>query len=181
MQKLDNKVGAQINLIKLPANTAFEFEFDKETDWVKSLLEELNESATYKRPENLLNETSLVIRGEVQKKNKVEMSEYLLATGTIEAEYATECVRTLKPMKMQLTVPFKVCFIDESLSTTELFADLDETYVDNDVYEIYFYNKRTVNFQEMIHEQIYLNYDQYPILDANAKLVGVDFPIGVKS
>jgi uncharacterized metal-binding protein YceD (DUF177 family) len=180
MQKHDNKVGAQINLIKLPMNTEFEFSFDKETDWVKELLVEMNENATYKRPENLLNETSLTITGQVQRKSKAEYSEYLLATGTIEAEYATECVRTLKPMKVKLEVPFKVCFIDESLATTELFADLDETYVDNDVYEIYFYTKRTVNFQEMIHEQIYLNYDQYPVLDANAKLMGVDVPISSK-
>lgn len=181
MQKNDNKVGAQINLIKLPVNTVFEFEFDKETDWVKELLLELNENASYKRPENLLNETTLVISGEVQRKNKPEYSEYLLATGTIEAEYATECVRTLKPMKVKMNVPFKVCFIDESLATTELFADLDETYVDNDVYEIYFYNKRTIQFQEMIHEQIYLNVDQYPVLDADAKLIGVDIPIGPKA
>jgi hypothetical protein len=42
------------------------------------------------------------------------------------------------------------------------------------VYEIYFYNKRTVEFQEMLHEQIFLNYDQYPVLDADSKLEGVD-------
>ena len=38
MQKNENKVGAQINLIKLAANTTFEFEIDKETEWVKEIL-----------------------------------------------------------------------------------------------------------------------------------------------
>ena len=103
------------------------------------------------------------------------MNEFLLAKGHIEADYVTECVRTLKPMKMQLNVPFKICFVDETLATTELFANLDETWIENDTYEIYFYNKRTVDFQEMIHEQIYLNYNQYPVLDADAKLLGVDW------
>jgi uncharacterized metal-binding protein YceD (DUF177 family) len=181
MQRPENKIGAQIQLMKLPMNTSYEFFFDKETDWVKDLLVEMNENASYKRPENLLNETTLVIQGQLQRKNKMEYSEYLLATGTIAAEYATECVRTLRPMKVKLEIPFKVCFIDESLSSTELFADLDETYVDNDVYEIYFYTKRTIQFQEMIHEQIYLNYNQYPVLDADAKLVGVDIPISSKT
>lgn len=175
MQKHDNKVGAQINLIKLPANSIFEFEFDKETDWVAEMLKEMNEHASTKSPEMWLKETTLTITGEVEKKSNVEMSEFLLVRGEIEAEYATECVRTLKPMKVNLSVPFKVCFVDESLATTELFADIDETWVENDTYEIYFYNKRTVDFQEMIHEQIYLNYDQYPILDADAKLLGQDW------
>jgi hypothetical protein len=53
---------------------------------------------------------------------------------------------------------------------------LDETYVDNEVYEIYFYDKRTIDFQSMIHEQIFLHLDLYPILDADSKLEGVDTP-----
>lgn len=175
MQKHDNKVGAQINLIKLPTNTVYEFDFDQQTDWVREILLEMNEHATTKKPEEFLKETNLVIHGEVEKKSNTEMSEFLIIRGHIEADYATECVRTLKPMKVKLDVPFKVCFVDESLATTELFADIDETWVENDTYEIYFYNKRTVDFQEMIHEQIYLNYDQYPVLDADAKLLGVDW------
>lgn len=175
MQKHENKVSAQINLIKLPANTVFEFELDHETDWLKEMLLEMNEHATDKKPDVYLKETRLNVYGEIEKKNKVEMGEFLLARGTIEAEYATECVRTLKPMKVELNVPFKVCFVDESMANSEMFAEIDETWVENDTYEIYFYTKRTVNFQEMIHEQIYLNYNQYPVLDADAKLLGVDW------
>jgi uncharacterized protein len=181
MQKQDNKVAAQINLIKLPANTKYEFDLDQSTDWVKDILIELNENATEKSPEEYLEETSLFISGEIEKKNKPEMSEYLLVSGTIEADYVTECVRTLKPMKVELNVPFKICFLDESLATTELYSDQDETYVDNDIYELYFYNKRTVNFQEMIHEQVFLNYEQYPVLDADCKLEGLDSQDSPKS
>jgi uncharacterized metal-binding protein YceD (DUF177 family) len=104
MQKHENKVAAQINLIKLPANTVFEFELDEETDWVKDMLIEMNEHATDKKPEVYLKETSLFISGEIEKKNKVEMGEFLIATGTIEAEYATECVRTLKPIDRKSVV-----------------------------------------------------------------------------
>lgn len=175
MQKYDNKIGAQINLIKLPKNNIFEFEFDQNTDWVQEMLLEMNEHASYKTPENLLNETYLKITGDMVKKDRPEYGEFFLVKGNIESEYATECVRTLKPMKVKMNVSFKCCFVDEELATSEQFADLDETWVDNDTYEIYFYNKRTVDFQEMIHEQIFLNYNQYPVLDADAKLLGVDW------
>jgi len=173
MQKND-KIAAQMNLIKLPLNVRYEFEIDQSTDWVKEILMELNENASEKDPEAYLNETDLVITGEFEKKDKPDMGEFLLIKGQITATYATECVRTLKPMTMELDLPFKVCFVDESLATTELFADIDETYVENDIYEIYFYNKRTVGLQEMLHEQIFLHYDQYPVLDADSQLQGTD-------
>jgi uncharacterized metal-binding protein YceD (DUF177 family) len=175
MNKQD-KIGAKINLIKLPANNPILFELDDSTDWVREFLMEMNENASEVSPEEYLEETFLTITGEIEKKNKIDMGEFMIAKGTIKAEYATECVRTLKPMTMELEVPFKVVFIDESLATTELFANLDETYVENDVYEIYFYTKRTVDFQEMLHEQIFLNYEQYPILDADSKLEGIEGP-----
>lgn len=173
MNKQD-KVTAKINLIKLAANHPIEFELDADTDWVRDILVEMNENATEKTPEAYLDETSLYISGEIEKKNKTDLGEFLIVKGNIEADYVTECVRTLQPMTIQLDVPFKVAFIDEAMATNELFADIDETYIENDVYEIYFYNKRTVEFQDMIHEQIFLNYDQYPVLDADSKLEGVD-------
>lgn len=180
MQKHD-KVAAQINLIKVPVNTPFDFDLDQDTDFIRGILMELNENATDKTPEKYLEETYLDVTGEIEKKNNAEMNEFLLVKGTVIAKYATECVRTLKPMKVELEVPFKICFVDESLATSELFAEIDETWVENDVYEIYFYNKRTVEFQEMLHEQIYLNVNQYPVLDADAKLLGVDWKNPSKS
>jgi hypothetical protein len=70
MQKHENKVSAQINLIKLPANTVFEFELDHETDWLKEMLLEMNEHATDKKPDVYLKETHLHVYGEIEKKNK---------------------------------------------------------------------------------------------------------------
>jgi uncharacterized metal-binding protein YceD (DUF177 family) len=172
----NEKIGAQINLLKIAANTEFDYEFDQDTEWIKEMLVELNENATDKTPDEWLKETSLVVFGEMTKKDKPDMGEFLLVKGTIEATYATECVRTLKPMKKDLDIPFKVCFLDQSMAETEMFKDVDETYVENDVYEIYFFDKRTVDFQAMIHEQIFLHVDLYPILDANSKLDGVDTP-----
>lgn len=171
----ETKVGAKINLIKVAANNPIQFELDQDnTDWVREFLMEMNENATEKTPEEYLEDTSIFISGQIEKKNKPDMGEFLLVTGEIQADYVTECVRTLKPMTVELDVPFKVIFVDEELATSELFAEIDETYVENDVYEIYFYNKRTVEFQEMLHEQIFLNYNQYPVVDADSKIEGVD-------
>lgn len=173
MQKYE-KMAPQLSLIKIPVNITTEFELNKTTDWVGEILNELNENATDKTPEAYFENTMLDIFGEMTKKDKPDMGEFLLLKGHIEATYETECVRTLKPMRMDLDIPFKVCFIDETLAETELFKDMDETWVENEVYELYFYTKRTVDFKEMIHEQIFLHYNQYPILDADSKLPHVE-------
>src|SRR5437868_1524508 len=115
MQKQDTKIAAQINLMKLPGNTKFEFDLDQNTDWLKGLLEELNENASDAASFGILKQSYLNLTGEVEKKQKPDLGEFLLATGSIHTVYATECIRTLKPMKVELTVPFKVCFLDESL------------------------------------------------------------------
>jgi uncharacterized metal-binding protein YceD (DUF177 family) len=173
MQKQDQKIGAQINLIKLPSNTKYEFELDEETSWLKQILEELNQNAIEAGLEDLLKKSGINLTGSLEKKNKEDMGEFLLISGNLDLTYATECVRTLKPMIMKLSVPFNVCFLDETLGTSEMFAETDQTWVENIVYEVYYYNKRIVNFQEMLHEQVFLNYDQYPVLDAESKLEGI--------
>jgi len=171
MQKHE-RISAQINLLKLPANTTYEFTLDETTDWVAEILKELNENATEKSPEDYQKETSLKFTGEITKKNKSDLGEYVTLKGQISGEYATECVRTLKPMKMDLSFELKICFIDESLAKTELYEDVDETYVDNEVYQVYFYQKRSIDLRETLHEQIFLNVEPYPILDADSKLEG---------
>ena len=171
----NNKIAAQINLIKLPVNTKFEIDLDQEnSDWVRDILMEMNENASDKTPEQYLEDTSIHITGDIEKKDTPEMKEFLLVKGLVQVDYVTECVRTLKPMTIQLDVPFKVCFLDETLATSELFSDQDETWVEGEIYELYFYNKRTVDLQEMLHEQIFLNYDHYPVLDAESKIDGVE-------
>jgi uncharacterized metal-binding protein YceD (DUF177 family) len=173
MNKQDNKIAAQINLIKIPANNEFDFSFDQNTDWIKEILVELNENATDKSPEEYLQETSFSLTGTLEKKNKPELGEFLLVDGFISTTYVTECVRTLKPMSVNLEIPFKVCFLEQALETSEMFHETDETWIENEVYQIYYYDKRMVAFKEMIHEQVFLNYNQYPVLDAESPLEGV--------
>lgn len=170
MKTHDQKIDATIALIKLAANNRYEFTLDQSTDWVAEILAELNEHAEKGID---LSPTSLTITGEIEKKDKSDMGEYLLVEGTIEAHYSTECVRTLKPMNMDLVVPFKICFVDEALQNTEMFEDQDEVWTDNEMYQLYFFTKRTVQFRDMIHEQLFMNYEQYPILDADSKLEGI--------
>ncbi len=162
---------ANLPLLKLQLNILTPFEMTEENEeWVKEILMEMNENATDKTPEENLEETYLHISGNYTKKFSAENGEYLLMDFRVQTDYNTQCVRTLAPMNETMDIEFKICFINEDLAKAEQFAEIDETYFDGNVYEIYFYNKKAAGIQEMIHEQIYLNYNQYPVLDAESKL-----------
>jgi uncharacterized metal-binding protein YceD (DUF177 family) len=173
MLKQDNKIGPEINLVKIPGNNQFEFHFDKKTPWIQEILNELNENASEVSEEDLKLKTHFELSGHLEKKNKADLGEYMLIEGVISTTYYTECIRTLKPMTVDLEVPFKICFLDESMEDSEMVQDTDEIWTDNQIYEIYFYSKRTIPFKDMVHEQVFLNYNQYPILDADSPLAGV--------
>jgi uncharacterized metal-binding protein YceD (DUF177 family) len=159
-----------INIIKVQLNNEQHYQLDIEQDWIKELLIEMNEHATEKKPEEYLEDTFLDIDLTITKKYKEEMGEYLLVNGAMSSTYATECIRTLKPMTMDLDLEFRACFLDEKFEKDELYVDIDEVFEDGEVYELYFFSKNTIKLQEMIHEQIYLQYNQYPVLDPDAKL-----------
>lgn len=169
-ERREQTLEAKLNLIKFPTNTALTYELDKTIPWVQNLLVEMNESATDKSPEEWLQETSLEITIELTKKFKNEYGEYLLARGHFQCTFATESVRTLNPVKENMEVDFMACFLHEPLLKTEEFAEIDETWIDGDTYTIYTYAKSTADIAEMLHEQLFLNRNPYPIAEGEEEI-----------
>lgn len=166
----NNSISGQVNLAKLALNQSYSFNLNKEQDWVKELLMELNQDVNLLPPEMYLMHTNLNISLNLQKKYNNEVREYLIATGKVDAVYRTQCVRTLKEMPEELNFEFKVCFLDESLAQEPEYKDQTEAYVDNGIYELYFYKRRHVDLKEMLHENIVLNKNPYPKLPDSKEL-----------
>jgi len=59
---------AKLNLVKLPKDAKLTYTLDKTTPWVATLLAEMNEEATDKRPEAWLDETELKLQLELHRK-----------------------------------------------------------------------------------------------------------------
>lgn len=160
-----NNNDGDYNITKFPLNKEFDVTITKDTLWAKDILVELNENADEKDPEQLVEETSIEMNLHLVKKFKNELAEYFLISGEIDTNYKTKCVNTLKDMPMSLTVDLKACFVDLSLEDNDQFKDQTETFIDNDLYELYFYSERKISLKEAINELIYLNIDQYPTLE----------------
>ena len=160
-----NLLKSPINIAKLPANSFMDYQLTKQQDWVKELLIELNEKASALPEEMKLDQTRLDIDLEIQRRFKGEFGEYVLCRGSIEAVFFTECVKSLATMKDSVECEFKAAFLDSSFARKPEYEELTESYFDNDVYDLYYFERRMVDLKEMLHEVIWLNVNPYPTRD----------------
>jgi uncharacterized metal-binding protein YceD (DUF177 family) len=166
----DNSLEAKLNIVKFPRDTQMSYTLGVEQDWVKDLLIELNEKADAKSIEEYLGQTSIEIKLDVIKKHKEVCGDYVLVKGQFEAKYMTKCVRTLVDMPDEISLEFKACFLEDHYEKEEAYADQSEIFQDDDMYELYFFVKKFADLAEMVHEQVYLNINQYPVADEETPL-----------
>lgn len=159
-----------VNLAKMTPDKVFKYELNQSQDWVRDLLMELNEKCNSRDAEAYLGETELNIKITLKKLNNATFGPVLVAKGEIKAEFVTECVRTLEEMKDHMETEFKAAFIENIYAEEEEYAEMDELFIDNDVHELHYYELNKANLQEMIHEEIFLNINPYPVLDYDAPL-----------
>ena len=159
-----------LTVTKFPMDAAQEYTLTKQHPWIREILIELNENADTKLPEEYLENSSINVDITVTKKFKQTYGEYLLITGSVNADYFTRCVRSLEEMKDNVEIEFKACYIDNAYEENEELLDQVDIFMDGDVHELYFYENRSANIKLLIHEQIYLNYNQYPVSDYDADL-----------
>jgi uncharacterized metal-binding protein YceD (DUF177 family) len=159
-----------LKVSKFPIDDEQHYKLDQKQPWIKDILLELNENADTRLPEEYLEDSLIFVDIRIIKKFKQTYGEYLLVSGSVRTEYFTQCIRTLGEMKDNLEIEFKACYLDNVYEENEELLDQVDIYMDGDVHELYFYEKKQADIKLLVHEQIYLNYNQYPVLDHDAEL-----------
>jgi hypothetical protein len=67
---------------------------------------------------------------------------------------------------MALDFSVSAAFVSEKIAESEEYKDTSEIWLNGETWELYTHKRNLVELSEMIHEQIYLNYDYYPRIDA---------------
>lgn len=161
---------SELNITKFAQNQEKFYSLDSSQDWVRELLLELNENADDETPEDYLKQTDIQLALDISKKFDAREGEKLLVRGRVTADYITRCVRSLEIMKDSVDIEIRSCFLDSSLQDNDMYVDQTETFQENEMYDLYFYDNKQVKLAEMVHEQIFLNYNQYPVADPEAEL-----------
>lgn len=166
----ENTLEPKVNMTRLAPGQVYKYELNQSQDWVRELLMELNEKCTSRNPEDYLGDTDIKITLELKRMNAPTFGDVLVAKGKIEAEFVTECVRTLNEMKDQVEADFKAAFIENIYAEDEETAEQDELFIDNDVHELHYYELNRADIKEMIHEEVFLSINPYPVSDYDAPL-----------
>lgn len=161
----DNKLKNPLNLVKLPLNKDVTITLTHENPWVQELLVELHEGVTGMPVRELVKRSTFDVELNLCKKFQNTIGEYLLAKITIDIQYFTNCIKTLALMKDSLNLTFQSAVLPKTLEENEEYTDQVEVFLDNEMYDLYFYEKNFVDIKEIIHEQIYLNKNEYPVRD----------------
>lgn len=170
----EDSLDSKVNLAKLAPGQSYSYELNQSTEWVRELLMELNEKANSRNPEDYLGESDLRINLTLKKLSNATFGPVLVVKGTVETEYFTECVRTLEEMKEQMELEFKAAFIENIYAEEDEYSEMDELFIDNEVCELHYYELNKANIKEMLHEEIFLNINPYPVADPDAPLPYAD-------
>lgn len=152
---------AKIDLTRLQRDLVYDFDLDKNSEWLRELLAEMCENSDLDADE-AIEQSTISLKGTLKKTNVPTFQDVTLMEYTFSANYATQSVNELKHMLQTLEYEASVCFLHDSYQSDEAYKEETELFVENKMYELYFSEKGKANVQAAIHEQTFLNYDYYP-------------------
>ncbi len=142
-----------------------EYDLGESCDWVKALFDELEEQTDRDEPDYKKGMISCHLT--LKRKSGKPFGDHLLVKGNIKAAYMTPCVRCLTLTKQNVDADFQACFIPHHLEKEPEFEELDDIFTENEEYGLYFHTKGNADIAEMVHENLFMNIDHFPLHDEN--------------
>lgn len=133
---------------------------DEKIEWMKEVLRDFSDKFDAPKTEK----TFAKFEGEIRKGSNTEIREYFILEGFLEILYNTNCVNTLEPMQDSLELEVNACFIEAALEEKDQYKDSLEIYVENESYDLYFYEKQELSLKEFFCFLIDMNKNDYPKL-----------------
>lgn len=144
---------------------AVEYELNEDCGWVKALFEELEEQTD--RDEEGYKRGSITCELTLKRKSGQPFGDHLLVKGRIASDYVTPCVRCLTPTSQEVDATFKAAFVPHHLEKEPEFEELDDIFTENQEFALYFHTKGNADIAEMVHENLFMNIEHFPLHDEN--------------
>lgn len=142
-----------------------DYELDENCTWVNDLFNELEESTD--RKEEDYKEGGIRCDLSLKRKSGKPFGDHLLVKGNIRASYMAPCVKCLKLTDQEVDADFQSCFVPQHLENEPEFEELDDIFTENEEFALYFHEKGNADIAEMVHENLFMNIDHFPLHDPN--------------
>jgi len=155
----------EVLLSSMGADQYIEIDVDHSVEWMRNILSELQEDVAgelRKAPE-LLEKTSLSFQGDLQKRANSFWRDHALLVGDLKARFWTQCIKSGELLLEKIDLDIQAIFINEAIKKSKNLEETDTLMVESYEYDLYFYQSSVVKISDVLHEQLFLNKEPYPI------------------
>ena len=134
---------------------------DQNEDWLSRILEELCEAAGEEESQMLM-ETHLRFSGDIKKSKNTKYGEYVLISGSLTSHFVTQCIKSGNMMFDQIECEVKAACLARSGQKQLGLEEGDSVFLEEQEYELFFFDKNQVDLEPVLHEFVFLNKNPYP-------------------
>ena len=149
------------SLGSLTKDTPEKLQLNAKEGWLAKVLAELNESAGAEETQ-MLEKAHLTFTGEIKKSKNIKFGEYLVISGDLSTSFITQCVKTGAMMIDQVECLVKAGCISRANQKQLGLEDGDSIFLEDEEFELFFYENNQVDLEPILSEFIYLNKNAYP-------------------
>ncbi|MBI2522222.1 MAG: hypothetical protein HYV97_17515 [Bdellovibrio sp.] len=162
--KVKDKEKGLVSLATLKLNTPELFSFDQTTEWMESILTELN--APLEEGDVLFSEEApqIHLKCEITKKQNVKYGDIVVVKGDFSAKFITTCIQSGSPMMDRIDVAIRACYIDDVIKKKYELEDEVNIIVDDEEFDLFVYHNGKFDLYEVIREYAFINKNPYPVL-----------------
>lgn len=138
------------------------------TEWLNEVLEEI---CDYDRdyPDMITKPAYIHAHLDIKRDINHTLKEYLLIKAKLSVGYYTSCTRCLLPSYEQIKFKFQLCFLNSTFEKMEEYKEEDDLLVENELFDLYYYQKQNIPFKDFMREQIVLQLAHYSVHDKDCK------------
>lgn len=153
----------EVRLSRLVFDETINYELDDNCSWVADLYNELEEETD--REEDGYKPGFIKVELTLKRKSEKPFGDMLLVRGHVKSDYTAACVRCLALTPQSVEVDFQCAFVNSRLENDPEYEELDDIFTENEEWDLYFYEKGNADVAEMVHEQLYMSVNQFPLHD----------------
>lgn len=166
MSTIQTHLDPTVIVNKYALDVTEEYELDKSTSWLNELLVELEEEND---DEAEFPPAEMSLTAKITRKTNSHLKDHLLIFAQLKAHFHLPCGRCLYPLPQELDLALSAAFLHESQEKLPEYAEATTIYANGQEMELYFFHKGVADIKEFIHEQIYMEVDQFPRCDDECK------------
>jgi len=141
---------------------------DQGEDWLSRILEELCEAAGEEESQ-MLEEAHLRFNGDLKKSKNTKYGEYVLISGNLTSHFVTQCIKSGNMMFDQIECDVRAACLAKSGQERLGLEEGDSVFLEDEEYELFFFEKNQVDLEPVLHEFVFLNKNPYPTLTEEDK------------